>query len=61
MERNVTLFNFNCRSHVISVGMNTKFTAAVAARPTANIQWYKDGMMVFIDGEKYRASDVDGK
>lgn len=41
--------------------MKTKFTAAVRAHPAATVQWYKDGMVLFVDGEKYNGSDVDGK
>nr|XP_039265200.1 titin-like [Styela clava] len=53
-------FQLKMRSHVVSAGMNTKFTAAVKAMPQANIRWQKDGMLIFADGDKYRMSDVNG-
>lgn len=53
-------FQLKMRSHVVSAGMNTKFTAAVKAKPQANIRWQKDGMLIFIDGHKYKMTDVNG-
>lgn len=41
--------------------MKTKFTAAVRANPAADIKWYKDGIEIFVDGEKYLPSNVDGE